>query len=95
MSLWWYNIRARGGMRLTAKGHQVLGTVLDVEHYSIEVDPKKFSRRLLLALDRKLRYPYFIESRKGLARKLVMYGSQEAVLANLYGDLDRFIDNYV
>lgn len=94
MSLWWYNIRANGGMRLTAEGHQVLGTVLEVEHYTVTVDPKKFSRRLLLALDRKLRYPYYIQSSKGLARGLIMYGSQEAVLANLYGDLDRFMQNY-
>lgn len=94
LSQWWYNIRSSGGMRLTAEGHRVLGTLLDVEHYTVTIDPKKFSRRLLLDLDRKLKYPYYIQTKKGLAQALILYGSQEAVLASLYGDLDRFIRNY-
>ena len=26
--------------------------------------------------------------------KLVFFGSKEAMLANLYGDIDKFLDNY-
>ena len=94
MSSWWCNIRETGGMRLTTTGHDTLSKILDIEHYTIEIDQKKFNRRTLLDLDKKLECPYYLVASKGRVTSLILYGSREAVLANLYGDISRFLANY-
>jgi hypothetical protein len=48
----------------------------------------------VLALDRKLQMPYYIVGKKKIPVDLVMFGSKEAMLVNLYGDLDKFLRNY-
>lgn len=90
---WWYNLRRNGGMRLTTAGHECFSKILDIEHYDIDIDPKRFDRRTLLALDRKLDNPYYIVVSKGLAKKIVLYSSQDAVVALLYGDVKRWLDS--
>lgn len=94
MSLWWYNIRANGGLRLTDIGYFVFKNMLDIETYDIEVDLETFDRKMILDLDRKLQMPYYIIVKKKLPIKIVMFGSREAMLARLYGSLDKFLDNY-
>jgi hypothetical protein len=49
---------------------------------------------MLLNLDRKLQLPYYIVVKKKLPVKIVMFGSKEAMLARLYGNLDKFLENY-
>jgi hypothetical protein len=94
MKLWWYNIRGTGGLRLTDIGYFVLKNMLDIESYDMAIDLEKFDRQMLLMLDRKLQMPYYIVVKKKLPVKIVMFGSQEAVLARLYGNLDKFLENY-
>jgi hypothetical protein len=48
----------------------------------------------MLALDRKIQMPYYISATKGIPKKIVFFGSREAVMINLYGDLQKFLDNY-
>ena len=48
----------------------------------------------VLSLDRKLQMPYYIVGKKKIPVDLVMFGSKEAMLVNLYGDLDKFLRNY-
>jgi hypothetical protein len=92
---WWVNIRNTGGMRLTDQGYRVLVQDLGLEYYEFDIpDKTKFTQRTVLALDRKLQMPYYIKSQKQKVVKLTFFGSQEAVLANLYGDLEKFLDNY-
>jgi hypothetical protein len=94
MKLWWYNIRKEGGLRLTDIGYFVLKNMLDIESYDMEIDLEKFDRQMLLQLDRKLQMPYYIVVKKKMPIKIVMFGSREAMLARLYGSLDKFLENY-
>lgn len=92
---WWFNLRKNGGMRLTSAGYQALKTNLQLENYEYEIDdPHTVTQRLILKLDRKMQMPYYIHATKGIPKKIVFFGSREAMLARLYGDLDKFLSNY-
>lgn len=94
MNLWWYNIRRNGGLRLSELGYFNLKKILDIESYEMAIDWATFDRRTILALDRKLQMPYYIMVKKKIPQSIVFFGSREAMLAQLYGDLNRFLDNY-
>ena len=92
---WWYNLRKLGGMRLTNLGYQVFVNDLELEHYAYAIDdPLLFNQQTILKLDRKMQMPYFIEAKKGIPKRIVFFGSKEAVMVNLYGNLQQFLDNY-
>jgi hypothetical protein len=92
---WWFNLRRNGGMRLTGVGYQTLVEDLELEHYSYSIDdPHVFNKQLILKLDRKMQMPYYIHAVKGIPKKIVFFGSKEAVMVNLYGNLQQFLDNY-
>ena len=92
--LWWKNIRVGGGWRLTKLGYEIFTKHIQLEQYTIGLDLFELDTRLVLALDRKLQHPYYIEVVKNVPTKLVLFSSKEAVLANLYGDIKKFLDNY-
>ena len=82
-------------MRLTAIGYQVFVTRLELEHYGYDIpDPLIFNKRLILQLDRKMQMPYYIHAVKGIPKRVEFFGSKEAVMVNLYGNLQQFVDNY-
>lgn len=82
-------------MRLTASGFSAFTTALDLARYEWPIsDPKVITQRVILALDRKLRMPYYMLASKGIPRKIVFFGSEEAVWINLYGNIERFLENY-
>lgn len=92
---WWYNIRRNGGMRLTTLGYQIFVERLELEHYSYTIDdPLLFNQQTILKLDRKMQMPYYIHAVKGIPKQIVFFGSREAVMVNLYGNLQQFLDNY-
>jgi hypothetical protein len=92
---WWYNFRDGGGMRLTRHGYDVFVKDLDLEYYEFLISANaKFNQKTVLELDRRLQMPYYIAREKHRISKLVFFSSREAVLANLYGDLEKFLDNY-
>ena len=92
---WWYNIRRNGGMRLTALGYQTFVERLELEHYTYSIDdPLVFNQHTILKLDRKMQMPYYIHAVKGIPKKIVFFGSKEAVMVNLYGNIQQFLDNY-
>jgi hypothetical protein len=92
---WWYNLRKNGGMRLTGLGYTVFSKDLDLEHYEYSItDPVTFNQHTILKLDRKLQMPYYIHVVKGIPKKIAFFGSREAVMVNLYGSLEQFLDNY-
>ena len=94
MRTWWFNIRKNGGMRLTGLGYTVFTENLDLARYEWPIaDALTFNQHVILALDRKLHMPYYISSTKGIPKKIVLFGSQEAVMVNLYGDLGRWLDS--
>ena len=93
---WWYNFRDGGGMRLTLEGYFAFVRELEIEYYEFEIPPKtKITYGTILALDKRLQTPYYIARDKGRFTKLVFFGSKEAVLVNLYGDLEKFLANYI
>lgn len=92
--IWWYNLRKNGGLRLTTTGFQTLVEQMELEHYEYTIDnPKLFSQQTVLDLDRKMQMPYYIHVVKGVPKKIVFFGSQEAMLANLYGSLSKFLES--
>jgi hypothetical protein len=93
MNHWWVNIRSSGGLRLTESGYQVL-TELEVPSYSVDLDPMKFDRWMILNLDRKMRAPYYIIAKKKIPQRIIMFNSRDAMMASLYGDLEKFLENY-
>ena len=95
MATWWFNIRKNGGMRLTKLGFDMFTKNLDLACYDFDIaDPLQFNQHTILALDRKMQMPYYISAVKGIPKKIVFFGSKEAVMINLYGDLQKFLDNY-
>ena len=92
--LWWANLRSAGGMRLTDLGYTVFCEHFDFAHYEYSIDHAKFNLKTLVMLDRKLQMPYYIQTQKKVPVKLSLFGSKEAVWINIYGNLDKFLENY-
>jgi hypothetical protein len=90
MVTWWQNIRDDGGLRLTYEGFYVFENLLELESYSFELPEKLLTPRNLIALDRHMASPYYIVNNRKL-NTLVMFGSREALMATLHGDMQRFI----
>jgi|LakMenEpi03Aug12_release.lakeMendotaPanAssembly.Ray.scaffolds.fasta_scaffold437820_1 hypothetical protein len=86
--LWWCNVRATGGLRLTQEGWKVLKRDLELESYSINLDKKEINKQFILDLDRKLTTPYFIER-----DRIHLFGSREAVMALLHGNMSRYLES--
>jgi len=91
MILWYTNIRNNGGFRLTQNGFQVM-KILGLESWSVPLTDIKITmdKNLLLALDRKLTWPYFIDYKK---KEIIFYSSREAVMATMYGSIKNWLDN--
>ena len=82
-------------MRLTGPGYQLFTKELDIAQYKFAIaDPHSFNQHIILALDKKMQMPYYIQATKGIPKKIVFFGSKEAVMVNLYGNLEQFLDNY-
>jgi hypothetical protein len=95
MKTWWFNLRKNGGMRLTGPGHLTFVKDLELEHYEHAINnPMLFNQHTILDLDRKMQMPYYIATTKGIPKKIVFFGTKEAVVVNLYGNLQQFLDNY-
>ena len=93
--LWWHNTRKNSGMRLTSQGYHTFRVLLNLTYYEFNIDdPLQFNQKTILDMDRKLQTPYYILAVKGIPKKIVFFGSKEAVMTNLYGSLKKFLDNY-
>ena len=92
---WWANIRPEGGLRLTRHGYEILHDVLQYESWSLDlVNPTNItiSKRVVLDLDRKLEWPYYLDfNPRKKTRRIVFFGSREAMMATMYGDLARWL----
>lgn len=82
-------------MRLTKLGYDAFVNELELECYEFSISPTtKFTYGTVLALDKQLQTPYYLIRDRGKVVKIVFFGSKEAVLVNLYGDLQKFLANY-
>ena len=91
---WWHNLRKNGGMRLTKDGYLIFSNLLTIDHYNFNVEPFDVNSKLIIAMDRQLQHPYYIVTKKMMPVQIVFFSSKEAMMANLYGDIKKFIDNY-
>jgi hypothetical protein len=92
---WWFNFRNKGGMRLTSVGYRAFCEALDIVSYEYNINnPTEFNQHMILDLDRKIQTPYYISATKGIPKKVIFFGSKEAVMIQLYGDLKQYLDNY-
>ena len=87
---WYTNIRNNGGFRLTVFGYQAM-KILGLESWSVELTDIKITmdKTMLLDLDRKLTYPYFIDYKK---KAIIFYSSKEAMMATMYGSIKNWLD---
>ena len=90
MISWWVNIRNTGGLRLTWHGYNLLKNIIGIESWSVDIsDAKKtFTKRVILDLDHKLNWPYYVDPKN---KRIVFFSSREAVMATLYGDLQAWL----
>jgi len=92
---WWFNFRNNGGMRLTSVGYRAFCEALDIVSYEYAIDdPTEFNQHMILELDRKIQTPYYVSATKGIPKKIIFFGSKEAVMIRLYGNLKQYLDNY-
>jgi len=96
LTIWWTNIQDSGGMGLTEDGFRVFTEQLDLEHYDWELPAQStLGNRIVLAMDRKMEFPYYIKRPKGKKTPgtIYLFGHRDAVMLNLCGDLTRFVEN--
>ena len=103
MITWWANIRRDGGMRLTHHGYEIMHGILKIESWALDLsatwaDSNLFQARVtkktILDLDRKLEWPYYLDfNARKKSRRIVFFGSREAMMATMYGDLERWLDS--
>ena len=86
---WFHNHRSGGGLRLTAAGLQDF-LQLGLESWSFELGKVRLNSRYLIKLDKRLRYPYFIDRKKN---RILFFGGKEAMLATLYNDVEKWLEN--
>jgi hypothetical protein len=100
MKTWWANIRPQGGLRLTQHGYHIMHEILQLESWQMDLsgtDPSNPSRssitkKIILDLDRKLVWPYYLDfNARKKRRRIVFFGSREAMMAAMYGDLERWL----
>lgn len=92
MTTWWQNRRPDGGLRLTDVGYLVFDRNLELDSYAFELPERFLTPKNLLALDRHMTAPYYIVNNRK-HNQLIMFGSREAMMAALHGDIQRFINS--
>ena len=84
---WWQDPRDDSGLRLSISGYDVF-KFLKIEQHEFEFS-KALSPGLLMTLNRKLDCPYFLKDSK--TPKLILFGSQQAIMYAMYGDMEKFL----
>lgn len=95
MKTWWVNIRRDGGMRLTDAGYEIMHDVLKIESWVVDlanVDRSCITKKTILELDRKLKWPYYLDFNVRKKRqRIIFFGGREAMMASLYNDINLFL----
>lgn len=89
---WWANLRDRGGLRLTDIGYQSLCRDLELDSHRFCVAAQILTPKNLLLLDKKITCPYYL-SRQRVTADIVLFGGDQAIMATLYGNIDRWLES--
>lgn len=90
---WWMNTRINGGLRLTSAGFKVLSG-MNYSTYKFKVENLITTKHMIL-MDERLQGPYYLNRKTRLNYNLIMFGSEDATMLNLYGgDFKSFIESY-
>jgi hypothetical protein len=89
---WYVNIRDTGGLRLTTEGFRVLSQTLELEHWKLPIELKAITKRVLLDMDRKIAFPFYLDKR---GKQIIFFSSREAMMATMYGDLTAWLNGSV
>ena len=84
---WWQDLRDDTGLRLSISGYDTF-KFLSIEQHEFEFT-KVLSPGLLMTLNRKLDCPYYLKV--GKTSKLILFGSQQAIMYAMYGDMEKFL----
>ena len=91
---WWFS--PRGGLRLTSMGDLEF-RYSKIEYYNHDFrSTNKSWYAFVLDLDKKINCPYYVDvnkSDKGHVPFIRLYDSRIAMMLNLYGDLDSYLDS--
>jgi hypothetical protein len=101
MKTWWTNIRPEGGLRLTQHGYHIMHDLLELESWMLDLSddaaralPGRMTKKIILDLDRKLQWPYYLDFNvRKKKKRIVFFGSREAMMAAMYGDLEKWLQN--
>jgi len=90
MTYWWKDSRPNSGLRLSKQGHEILQD-LKIESWGFKVaDGTPARPQHLVVLNRSVTRPYYLNIGKNV--NITFYGSKEATMFSLYGDIDRFVN---
>lgn len=87
-------------MRLSTRGYEVMHDVLKIESWALDLADaddagpwrSRMTKKTILDLDRKLEWPYYLDfNARKKTRRIVFFGSREAMMATMYGDLERWL----
>jgi hypothetical protein len=87
MKSWWQDLRDDSGLRLSISGYDAF-KFLKLDRHEFEFT-NALSPSLLMILHRKLDCPYYLKV--GKTPRLIMFGSQQAVMYAMYGDMEKFL----
>ena len=90
MQAWWQDIRPDSGLRLTYAGFKAFKQV-GIVGYEFAVPATVLAKpKQLIALNKKLTCPYYLSI--GKDPKVVLFGSKEATVYSLFGDITKFVN---
>jgi hypothetical protein len=85
-TIWWQNPTRFGGYRLSDQGFDVFAKQLDLKYWTLSLPPVTIN--LCKELDSKIPSPFYVDVKR---RELMMFGSKEAMMASLHGDILRWL----
>lgn len=96
---WWVTGRAGEGLRLTEEGMEAFYRA-DIEHFDFPLGLPKNKKvfvpeAFILELNKKIKSPYYIGLNKSKSNQpfFRIYDSKTAMLLNLYGTLQDYLDS--
>jgi hypothetical protein len=92
MKSWWQNIRSTGGLGLTERGDEQF-RLANLQYYDYDYAIANYasSVRLAVQLDNKMITPYYLHY-KNKYSYVRIYDGRIAVMIELYGNINNYID---